>query len=94
MSRSHAPFLSTSRTEERPKKPRGFIRWRSVTLNHQRAVQKYVQQLHELSGKPYGMIYESLKAAFGVPRYADIPDQDWQRVVQWFQAQVEPRRKK
>jgi hypothetical protein len=28
------------------------------------------------------------------PRYADIPDQDWQRVVQWFQGQLEPRRKK
>jgi P22_AR N-terminal domain len=66
----------------------------TLTPDHQRAVQKYVQQLQELSGKPYGMIYESLKAAFGVPRYADIPDQDWQRVVQWFQAQLEPRRKK
>jgi hypothetical protein len=66
----------------------------TLTPDHQRAVQKYVQQLHELSGQPYGMIYESLKAAFGVPRYADIPDQDWQRVAQWFQAQLEPWRKK
>jgi hypothetical protein len=66
----------------------------TLTPDHQRAVQKYVQQLHERSGKPYGMIYESLKAAFAVPRYADIPDQDWQRVVQWFQGQLEPRRKK
>jgi hypothetical protein len=34
--------------------------------------------------------YESLKAAFGVARYADIPDQDWPRVVQWFRTQLEP----
>jgi len=46
--------------------------------------------VHELSGKPYGTVYESLKAAFGVARYADIPEQDWQRVVQWFRMQVEP----
>ncbi|MGZ3644008.1 MAG: hypothetical protein ACXVCM_09155 [Ktedonobacteraceae bacterium] len=32
-------------------------------------------------------------AAFGVARYADIPDQDWPRVVQWLKGQVEPWRK-
>jgi len=60
----------------------------TLTPDHQRILQKYVQQMHELSGKPYGALYESLKAAFGVPRYADIPDQDWPRVVQWFRAQL------
>jgi hypothetical protein len=53
-----------------------------MTPDHQRAVQKYVQQVHELTGKPYGTIYDSLKTAFGVPKYADIPDQDWLRLVQ------------
>ena len=61
----------------------------TLTPDHQRAVQKYVQHMHELSGRPYGTVYESLKAAFGVARYADIPDQDWPRVVQWFRVQVE-----
>ena len=65
----------------------------TLTPDHQRAVQKYVQQVHELSGKPYGTVYESLKAAFGVARYVDIPDQDWSRVVQWFKVQVEQWRK-
>ena len=65
----------------------------TLTPDHQRAVQTYVQQVHELSGKPYGTVYESLKAAFGVARYADIPDQDWPCVVQWFRVQVEPWRK-
>ena len=35
-SRSHAPFLSISRTEERQKKPWGFIPWRSVTVRTER----------------------------------------------------------
>jgi hypothetical protein len=66
----------------------------TLTSEHQRAVQKYVQQMHELTGKPYGTIYDSLKTAFGAPKYAAIPDQDWQRVVQWFRAQLEQWRKK
>jgi hypothetical protein len=66
----------------------------TLTPDHQRAVQKYVQQVHELTGKPYGTIYDSIKTAFGVPRYAEIPDQDWPRVVQWFRAQVEQWRTK
>jgi hypothetical protein len=66
----------------------------TLTSDHQRAVQKYVQQVNKLTGKPYGSIYDSLKTAFGVPKYADIPDQDWPRVVQWFQAQLEQWRKK
>jgi hypothetical protein len=66
----------------------------TLTPDHQRAVQKYVQQMHELTGKSYGTLYESLRAAFGVPRYADIPDQDWPRVMQWFRIELEPWRKK
>jgi P22_AR N-terminal domain len=66
----------------------------TLTPDHQRAVQQYVQHMHELSGKAYGTLYESLKAAFGVARYADIPDQDWPRVVQCFRAQLEQWRKK
>src|SRR6266702_5719657 len=65
----------------------------TLTPEHQRAVQKYVQHMHELSGRPYGTVYESLKADFGVARYADIPDQDWPQVVQWFRTQLEPWRK-
>jgi len=36
-----------------------------------------------------GSCPDSLKAVFVVPKYVDIPDQDWPRVVQWFRAQVE-----
>jgi hypothetical protein len=62
----------------------------TLTSDHQRTLQRYVQRMHDLTGKPYGTIYESLKTAFGFPRYADIADRDWPRVVQWFRAQVEP----
>jgi len=65
----------------------------TLTPEHQRAVQKYVQHMHELSGRPYGTVYESLKADFGVARYADIPDHDWPQVVQWFRTQLEQWRK-
>ena len=36
-----------------------------------------------------GSCPDSLKAAFVVPKYADVPDQDWPRVVQGFWAHVE-----
>lgn len=61
----------------------------TLTSDHQRALQNYVQQVNKLTGKPYGSIYDSLKTAFGVPKYADIYDLDWPRVVQWFQAQLD-----
>jgi P22_AR N-terminal domain len=38
----------------------------TLTPDHQRAIQKYIQHMHELTGKPYATLYESLKAAFGV----------------------------
>jgi hypothetical protein len=38
----------------------------TLSSDHQRAVQKYVQQMHELTGKPYSTLYESL--------YADHPE--------------------
>jgi len=41
-----------------------------------------------------GSCPDSLKAVFVVPKYVDIPDQDWPRVVQWFRAQAEQWQKK
>lgn len=61
----------------------------TLTPDHQRAVQKYAQQLHELTGTSYGVIYDQLKTAFKVPRYADIPDGDWPQVVRWFKGRLE-----
>lgn len=63
----------------------------TLTADHQRTVQKYVQQLHELIGTSYGVIYDQLKTAFKVPRYTDIPEPDWPQVVKWFKGQLELR---
>ncbi len=68
--------------------PGVVLRWVCENLHLSPAAQ------HELSGKPYGALYESLKAAFGVPRYDDIPDQEWPRVVHWFRVQLEQWRNK
>jgi P22_AR N-terminal domain len=61
----------------------------TLAADHQRAVQMYVQQLHELTGTSYGVIYDQLKTAFKVPRYTDIPELDWPQVVKWFKGQLE-----
>lgn len=66
----------------------------TLTSDHQRAVQKYVQLAHEATGRSYGTIYDQLKTAFGVSKYSDVPDLDWPRVVNWFQAQLEQGRKR
>ena len=66
----------------------------TLTPDHQRAVQKYVQLTHEATGRSYGAIYDQLKTAFGVSKYSDIPDLDWPRVANWFQAHIEQGRKR
>jgi P22_AR N-terminal domain len=66
----------------------------TLTPEHQQAIHDYADQLHELTGKPYPTIWSSLKTAFRVAKYADIPELDWPRVVKWFQAQLEQKRKR
>ncbi len=66
----------------------------TLTPEHQRVVQHYTKQLHEATGKPYGTIYDSLKTAFSVPRYQDIPEAEWDKVENWFKVQIERGRKK
>ncbi len=60
----------------------------------QRMLQAYVKQLHETTGKPYGTIYDMLKTAFSVPRYQDIPEAEWDKVVQWFKGQLQRGKKR
>ena len=66
----------------------------TLTDEHQQAIREYARQLHELTGKPYPTIWEDLKTAFRVAKYANIPELDWPRVVRWFQAQMEQKRKR
>jgi P22_AR N-terminal domain len=65
----------------------------TLTPEHQKTLQYYVKQLHDATGKPYSMIYEDLKTAFAVPRYQEIPEAEWARVVNWFKVQIDRKKK-
>lgn len=60
-----------------------------LTVEHQRSVQSLVKRLHDTTGKPYGTIYDELKTAFDVPRYQEIRENEWSKVLNWFQVQIE-----
>jgi hypothetical protein len=66
----------------------------TLTPEHQRQIQEYVHQLNQLTRRPYATIYDNLKTAFGVPKYADIPEAEWEKAVNWFQVQIERAKKK
>jgi len=60
-----------------------------LTPAHQNLVKYYVQQLVKATGKSSGTIYSSLYTAFSVPRYQEIPEEEWPKVEQWFKTQVD-----
>lgn len=61
---------------------------------HQQQVQAFVHQVHEVSGKPHGTIYNDLKTAFAVAKYDQIPDTEWDKVTNWFRVQLQRAKKK
>ncbi len=60
----------------------------TITLEQQTLVQYYVSQLSKTTNKPPATIYASLKAAFRVPLYQELPESAWESVVQWFKRQM------
>lgn len=66
----------------------------TLTPAHQSQFQQYVKRLHETTGKPYPTIYEDVKLAFAAPRYQDIPEAEWEKVMQWFRVQIERAKKR
>ena len=60
-----------------------------LTIKHQQQVRALVDQLSDATGKTHRGIYSSLYTAFEVPRYQEIPEEDWDRVVSWFQVQMD-----
>ena len=60
-----------------------------ITVEHQRAVQGLVKRLHDATGKPFGTIYDERKTAFDVPRYQELHEQDWDKVLHWFTVLIE-----
>jgi antirepressor protein len=61
----------------------------TLTPEHQNLVKYYVEQLMKATGKHRGTIYSSLYTAFSVPRYQEIPESEWEKVVNWFKVQLE-----
>lgn len=61
----------------------------TLTVEHQRSVQGLVKALHDATGKPFGTIQNELKTAFRVPRYTEIHETDWNKVLHWFQIQID-----
>jgi hypothetical protein len=61
----------------------------TLTIEHQRSVQGLVKRLHDATSKPFGTIYDELKIAFEVPRYQEIREQEWEKVLNWFQVQID-----
>jgi hypothetical protein len=66
----------------------------TLSPEHQRTVQHAVHRLHELTGQAYGTIYDQLKNAFAVPKYADIPEDRWPEVAHWFSARMDEARRR
>lgn len=61
----------------------------TISVEQQRQLQAYVRKLHELTGKPYGTIYDELKTVFERPRYQEIRADEWPQVKHWFESQIE-----
>jgi hypothetical protein len=65
-----------------------------LTPKHQSLVQYYVNQLHDATGKTHASIQSNLRLAFGVPSYKEIPEAEWNKVVNWFRVQMDRARTK
>jgi len=66
----------------------------TITPAHQNQVKYYVQQLHQATGKHQAAIYSDLYTAFSVPRYQEIPEEEWDKVENWFQVQLQRAKRK
>lgn len=60
----------------------------TLTTEHQATVRALVARLHDLGGVSFGAIYGELHATLHVAKYADIPDDQGERVAEWFQTRI------
>jgi len=60
----------------------------TLSPEHQRMVQTYVNRLHDLTGRTHAAIYDELRTAFRVPRYSEIHESSWTEVAAWFQVRL------
>ena len=66
----------------------------TLTPQHQQQTKVYVQQLSKITGKHPATIYNDLYTVFSVPRYQDIPEDQWSQVERWFKLQIDRGKRK
>jgi P22_AR N-terminal domain len=64
-----------------------------LTTEHQTSVRGMVKRLSELSGQQYQTIYWELSQAFQAPRYAEILENQYPAVCDWFNVRIEAAKK-
>jgi hypothetical protein len=62
---------------------------RTISVEHQHTIQQGVKHLADLLNLKPGQVYADLNASFHVPRYAEIPEDRWQEVAEWFRMRVQ-----
>jgi P22_AR N-terminal domain len=60
----------------------------TITPAHQNRCKYLVSQLSQASGAHPATIYSALYTAFSVPRYQELPEEEWPQVEQWFARQI------
>jgi len=66
----------------------------TLTVKHQQRVRALVNRLSDATGKTHQKIYSDLDLAFEVPRYQEIPEEEWDKVENWFQVQLQQAEKR
>jgi len=56
----------------------------TITPAHQNMVKYYISQLQKATGKPFPTLYTALYAAFSVPTYTALREDEWDKIEQWF----------
>ncbi len=66
----------------------------TLSPEHQSQVRTFVNQLHEATGKPHGTVWNEFKTAFAVAKYEQVPEEEWNKVTNWFRVQLQRVKKK
>ena len=48
-----------------------------------------MKRLHDATDKAFGTIYDELKTTFDVPRYQELHEEDWDKILSWFRIQLD-----
>ena len=60
----------------------------TLSQEHLRTIQSYVNQVNRLTGQTHAAIYDALREHFRVSSYKELPESRWQDIVAWFNARI------